>query len=1209
MVSQSEDGSSGFGLSREHSQSIGSMDDGVRRDTLGRRLSERPYSASEGSSIERRETVYNKEAIERVIMDYTLACHGEPEDAHPNPNGILKIIVQRFLTEEVSNYHCVPSSSLTQEHFVTLELYSDGVAYQYMNDYDRDVSFLDNHDLLRRFVASAAIEVQTDMARLLLPKALTQDLLAVQATYEARRVSSHLGVNGSQRLPIEARRVSSSLTGADGNSVKVVPKRSSSEPVLRSRADDEPMTRTKTKSKFKVRGRKKATRRKPVITEQGTIVLKADDYEVEARWSDPSLVYDTGAEVGKGGFGAVCIVKRKEDGQGFVMKYSDMAVPRPGKDCKGKDEVREIWTMSRTLHPNLIHLHDPILWEHPDPVKSNDSKLVLCLIMDAVSPPTNWEISHPSLTLHIGEGASRLSETLACLVVKQVADGLEHLNEKLDTVHRDLKADNVLIGRGGFHNIKVCDYGTCIRLDRVQQPDGSSLLQKQVRACVGTTTYRAPELWDAIITGNGSETGAGYEATALTTSKVDVWSLGCILYFMLSQTPCYVEGVTIDSDGDKKEFQHRIKDGDVDLSSPNWASPPPVGVSEGAKEFLMKLLTRNVEDRISLKEISEDEWFRYQLKGLNNCYMLQDKDTQLFDVSLQRAVERSDKTGDLIPAPIVEILRWLRTSPKEAERREQVYEIVVSGKMPHSRISHSRAQRYQLLFDTDSEFQIPVDETADVVLNVLNIFINLIENEEGKGVSILGGTLQADNKLSISFRGLTEAEARSKARAVLEELEPRNMALLEVLIEYWHEELLEYQRKDEASGSSQGINWAYYIINRHCSLLKDFLTVIIQDPTLCEGLTPRSHRGQVERTKSQAEAKLASEKANRTKPDSPSLAASIAPYDVRAQALMEAFGNDVLTDDNPDNDWIRSSLLREEKSAASIAPITIEEALRTANLDGDVRTDENLTLTVTDTLTDENPDNDWIRASSPRHKLRIQKSGRLSPGSSSMGEQNVLVRVPAFHPEPVNIRSEDCLTDEEEDGPLSPLMESIGDEVEEEEEEESGGVEYTQKVSVSRVRGFWGKTASERESVVTRSPSEVRRTTNVMASKWANRKPSFTSKSTQSPVLRKSASGSAPNSFRFSASQSDRTSRQEKREEVKKVKKEEREIMKKVIDASHGESGIRIEPKILRSYSYIKLKKFMKAQGFTDAQLNPCRDVNAELRLLEREMPHLFLDQ
>ena len=172
--------------------------------------------------------------------------------------------------------------------------------------------------------------------------------------------------------------------------------------------------------------------------------------------------------------------------------------------------------MLRTKHRNLVQLKEVLLWENAE-ARRQRTHFGLSLVMTLVCPPPWWECQAPSLTDHIVPGNHPFPPVVAALICKQIADGLQYLNQKLLTVHRDLKADNVLVGRGGLHNIKLCDYGTCIMLDR--QPDGS--LAKDLPAYVGTTTYRAPELWDAVLQ-------RGHRATVETTPKVDVWSLGCV---------------------------------------------------------------------------------------------------------------------------------------------------------------------------------------------------------------------------------------------------------------------------------------------------------------------------------------------------------------------------------------------------------------------------------------------------------------------------------------------------------------------------------------------------------------------------------------------------------------------------------------------------------------------------------------------------------
>ena len=84
-------------------------------------------------------------------------------------------------------------------------------------------------------------------------------------------------------------------------------------------------------------------------------------------------------------------------------------------------------------------------------------------------------------------------------------------------MHRDLKPENVMVVyRNNKFQIKLVDFGVCKQ-------------QKFTMTIVGTPGYIAPELVTA-----ESNTSLSYD------SRVDMWSVGAILYFMLHGYPPFM---------------------------------------------------------------------------------------------------------------------------------------------------------------------------------------------------------------------------------------------------------------------------------------------------------------------------------------------------------------------------------------------------------------------------------------------------------------------------------------------------------------------------------------------------------------------------------------------------------------------------------------------------------------------------------------------
>lgn len=142
--------------------------------------------------------------------------------------------------------------------------------------------------------------------------------------------------------------------------------------------------------------------------------------------------------------------------------------------------------------------------------------------------------------------------------------------------HRDLKPDNILLQDGNEETLlKVSDFG----LSKFVHTDSV------MRTLCGTPLYVAPEV---LMTG-----GRG-----TYTSKVDIWSLGVVLFTMLSGTlpfsDEYGSPATEQIKRGKFSFRHRI-----------WRS-----VSAPARKLIMDILTVDPKSRPSLEQIMQSTWMR-----------------------------------------------------------------------------------------------------------------------------------------------------------------------------------------------------------------------------------------------------------------------------------------------------------------------------------------------------------------------------------------------------------------------------------------------------------------------------------------------------------------------------------------------------------------------------------------------------------------------
>lgn len=160
----------------------------------------------------------------------------------------------------------------------------------------------------------------------------------------------------------------------------------------------------------------------------------------------------------------------------------------------------------------------------------------------------------------------QLAEDESVYFFRQMVAALLHCS-RIGIHHRDLKPENILCNEQGF--VKLADFGMA-----ALQPKGGRL----TTPC-GSLLYAAPEVWDQHYDG----------------SKIDVWSLGIILYVMLTGSTPFNMPVTCEQDVGKVDrtlWLEILKAGDFEM---------PQSLSDEAKHCLSRMLDPEPQTRISLE--------------------------------------------------------------------------------------------------------------------------------------------------------------------------------------------------------------------------------------------------------------------------------------------------------------------------------------------------------------------------------------------------------------------------------------------------------------------------------------------------------------------------------------------------------------------------------------------------------------------------------
>ncbi len=165
------------------------------------------------------------------------------------------------------------------------------------------------------------------------------------------------------------------------------------------------------------------------------------------------------------------------------------------------------------------------------------------------------------------EREGRLLENEALRIFSQLSQGLDYAHNTLGIVHRDLKPANILFDMDG--TAYVSDMGFAKSMT-----SGNSASLSVSGAMVGTPAYMAPEIW------------RGKPATAAS----DIYSLGCILYEMLTGDMLFK------GDSPAEMMTKHV------LGSPQFSADLP----EKFKPVLLKALQKNPEDRFGSVKVMAD---------------------------------------------------------------------------------------------------------------------------------------------------------------------------------------------------------------------------------------------------------------------------------------------------------------------------------------------------------------------------------------------------------------------------------------------------------------------------------------------------------------------------------------------------------------------------------------------------------------------------
>ena len=262
-------------------------------------------------------------------------------------------------------------------------------------------------------------------------------------------------------------------------------------------------------------------------------------------------IYEVKQKLGKGKFGLVKLGINKETKEKVAIKVMN----KNNMDSSDLELVRtEIEILKICQHPYIIKLYD--IFENLD---------YIYIIMEYCPGG--------DLFSYLQKRNFILKEEKVAIIMYKLCKAVFYMHS-YGVAHRDIKPENVLLtSEGEDADIRLVDFG----LSKIVGPD------QKCTEPYGTLTYCAPEII----------------LDKPYLKSVDSWSLGVMTFLMLSGSLPF-------SGKDEHEIAKNVVYSKVNFEKkPIWKE-----ISKEAKDFITKLLDKDLKTRIDMKKALEHPWFK-----------------------------------------------------------------------------------------------------------------------------------------------------------------------------------------------------------------------------------------------------------------------------------------------------------------------------------------------------------------------------------------------------------------------------------------------------------------------------------------------------------------------------------------------------------------------------------------------------------------------
>ncbi|XP_029171184.1 peripheral plasma membrane protein CASK isoform X8 [Nylanderia fulva] len=307
-------------------------------------------------------------------------------------------------------------------------------------------------------------------------------------------------------------------------------------------------------------------------------------------------VYELCEIIGKGPFSVVRKCIHRQTGQIFAVKIVDVAKFTSSPGLSTADLKREATICHMLKHPHIVEL-----------LETYSSEGMLYMVFEYMDgSDLCFEVVRRATSGFV------YSEAVASHYMRQILEALRYCHEN-DIIHRDLKPQCALLaGKENSAPVKLRGFGVAVQLP-TSQSNGVGLISPSCNFPFEDLTDAEDSLVSDTEDNIGRVGCPHFMAPEVIQRRQygkpgDVWSAGVLLHVLLTGTLPFV--------GSRDRLREAICRGRVQMETPLWDP-----ISEPAKDLIQRMLTTDVNHRITIQEVLNHKWLRDRDKGAARIHL------------------------------------------------------------------------------------------------------------------------------------------------------------------------------------------------------------------------------------------------------------------------------------------------------------------------------------------------------------------------------------------------------------------------------------------------------------------------------------------------------------------------------------------------------------------------------------------------------------